>query len=199
MSSTHCQEVKPKSLTGSSGEDSNHSHSTSQEGSKTNEEDEASPDGEASGNGEGSDSGSSESEGSSSDSEITDVADPEEDHKGSSSEAEGLDAECGSSSLETDGEIPTRVATPMKKTKGGNPNSSQMLSLPDLNSKDTEEEQKIQRCKDAQLLDKNLDEWHDRMISEGHAEWKKCDTMICDHADPCKEAKFPDSTGLPLE
>ena len=37
------------------------------------------------------------------------------------------------------------------------------------------------------------------LISEGHTEWKKCDTMICDHMDPCKEAKFPNSTSLPLD
>ena len=37
------------------------------------------------------------------------------------------------------------------------------------------------------------------MISEGHAEWNKCDTMICDHVDPCKEAKFADPAGPPLD
>ena len=37
------------------------------------------------------------------------------------------------------------------------------------------------------------------MISEGHNEWNKCDRMIYDHADPCKEAKFPYPTGLPLD
>ena len=74
--SSNCsQEVKPKSPAGSGGEDSDGSHSTSQEGSETNEEDEAGSDGEASGNGEGSDGGSSDSEGSSGDSEITDAAD----------------------------------------------------------------------------------------------------------------------------
>ena len=120
------------------------------------------------------------------------MADQEEDHdgeaEGSSSKAEGSDAEGGSSSLETDGEIPTRAATPveetkggtlMKEAKGGNPNSSQMLLLPDLDSKDTEEEWKVQWCKDAWLLDKNFNEWHNRMISEGHTEWNKHDTMIC--------------------
>ena len=198
-SSTHSQEVKPKSSAGSGGEDSDGSHSTSQEGRKTNEKDKAGSDGKASRNGEGSDGGSSDSEGSDGDGEITDVADPEEDHEASSSEAEGSDTECGSSSSETAGQIPTRAATPMKETKGGNPNSSQMLSLPDLNSKDTEEEWKVQWCKDAWLLDRNFGEWCKRMTSEGHTEWKKCDTMICDHIDPCKEAKFPDLTSPPLD
>ena len=87
----------------------------------------------------------------------------------------------------------------MKEAKGGNPNSSQMLSLPDLDSKDTKEEWKVQWHKDAWLLDRNFSEWHGRMIGEGHAEWNKHDTMICDHTDPCKEAKFPDPTGPPLD
>ena len=198
-SSTHSQEVKPKSSAGSGGKDSDRSHSTSQEGSKTNEEDKAGSDSEASGNGEGSDSRSSDSEGSGGDGEITDVADPEEDQEGSSSKAEGSGAECSSSSLKTDGEIPTRAATPTKETKGGNPNSSRTLSLPNLNSKDTEEEWKVQWHKDARLLDRNFGEWHDRMISKNHTEWKKHDMMICDHMDPCKEAKFPDPAGLPLD
>ena len=110
--------------------------------------------------------------------------------------------------METEGKIPTRVATPaketkggtpMKEAKGGNPSSSQMLSLPDLDSKDTGEEWNVQQHKDAWLLDRNFGRWHDRMINKGHAEWNKCDTMICDHADPCKEAKFPDPTSLPLD
>ena len=37
------------------------------------------------------------------------------------------------------------------------------------------------------------------MISKDHNEWNTCDTMTCDHVDPCKEAKFPDPISLPLE
>ena len=199
-SSTHSQDIKPTSSAGAGGEDSHSSDSTSQEGSETAEEDEASSDGEASGDGEGSDSRSSDSEGSSGGSEIA---------EGSSSEAEGSDIKSSSSFLETDGEILTRVATPVKETKGGtltketkggNPNSSQMLSLPDLDSKDTVEEWKVQQQhKDAWLLDKNFGEWCDCMISKGHTKWNKCDTMICDHVDPCKEAKFPNPASPPLD
>ena len=118
------------------------------------------------------------------------------------------DVEGGSSSSETDGEIPTRAATLVKETKGGtlmkearggNPSSCQTLSLPNLDSKDTEEEWKVQQHKDAPLLDRNFGEWCDRMISKGHTEWNKHDTMICDHKDPGKEAKFPDPTSLPLD
>ena len=74
-----------------------------------------------------------------------------------------------------------------------------MLSLPDLDSKDLEEEWKIQWHKDAHLLDGKFGKWRDQMISKGHNEWNMHDTMTCDHADPCKEAKFPDPIGLPLE
>ena len=198
-SSTHFQEVKPKSPAGSGGEDSNSSDSTSQEGNKANS------DGEAPRDGEGSDSRSSDSEGSDG---VGEIADHDGGAKKSNSEAEGSDAESSSNSLETDGEIPTRAATQanetkggtlMKEAKGGNPNSSQTLSLPDLDSKDSEEQWKVQWCKDAQLLDRNFGEWCNCMISEGHTEWNKHDTMICDHADPCKEAKFPYPVRPPLE
>ena len=36
-------------------------------------------------------------------------------------------------------------------------------------------------------------------MRKGHDEWHTCDTMTCDHVDPCKEAKFPDPIGPPLE
>ena len=205
MSSTCSQEVKSRSPAGLGDEDSSGSDSTSQEGNETDEEDEASSDGKASGMGKGSDGRSFDSEDSDGSGEI---ADHDEGAKESNSKAEGSDAESSSSSLETDGEIPTRVATPVKETKGGtpmkeakggNPNSSQMLSLPDLDSKDTEEEWKVQWCKDAQFLDRNFGKWHDCMINEGHAEWNKHDTMICDHTDPCKKVKFPDPASPPLE
>ena len=87
----------------------------------------------------------------------------------------------------------------MKKTPGSNPNTSQMLSLPNLDSKDLKEEWKIQQHKDAHLLDEKFGKWWDQMINKGHNAWSTCDTMACDHADPCKEAKFPDPIGPPLE
>ena len=37
------------------------------------------------------------------------------------------------------------------------------------------------------------------MISEGCAEWKECDTMTCNHRDPCKELKYLDPAGPPLD
>ena len=185
-SSTCSKEAKPKSPAGSGGKDSDDSDS-SQEGNKADEEDEANSNGKAFGHGEGSDSRSSDSEDSDDSGEI---ADHDGEAKESTSEAEGSDAESSSSSSETDGEIPTRVANPIKETKGGNPNSSQMLSLPDLSSKDTEEEWKVQQCKDARLLNRNFGKRCDCMISKDHAEWKKHDMMICDNADPCKESQI---------
>ena len=74
-----------------------------------------------------------------------------------------------------------------------------MPSLPEVDNKDTEEEWKVQRHKDTQLLDKNFSEWHDQMISEGHTQWKEHDTMTCDHRDPCKELKYLDPAGPPLD
>ena len=131
------------------------------------------------------------------------MAEPEEDHgeetNGTHSGTEESDSESCSSSSESDGEILVQAASLAKETKGGtsmkdikmgNPNSSQVPSLPDANNKDTEEEEKVQQCKDAWLLDKNFSVWHDQMISKGHADWKKCDTMTCNHADPCKEFKI---------
>ena len=160
--------------------------------------------------GEGQDGGSSDLE-SSGGGEITDAAEPEEDHdeetEGTSRETEESDSESSSSYSKTHGEIPaqptslvkkTKGGTSMKETKIGNPNSSQTPSLPNFNSKDTEEEQKVQRHKDAQLLDKNCSKWCDCMISESNADWKKHDTMTSNQRDPCKELKYPDPAGPPL-
>ena len=81
------------------------------------------------------------------------MAELEEDHdketKGTSSGTEESDSEIGSSSSESDIEIPAQVAPLAKETKGdtsmtetktGNPNSSQTPSLPKVNNEDTEEE-----------------------------------------------------------
>ena len=204
-SSALSQGVKLKSPAGSGGKDSDNSNSTTQEGNKTDEEDEADSNGEAFGDGKGSDDESSDSKDPHDSGEMPDNNGGA---KESNTKAEGSYVESGFSFSETDGEIRPRAATlgmetkggtPMKEAKGGNPNSSQTFSLPDLDSKDTEEEWKVQWCKDAQLLDRNFSEWCNCMISEGHTEWKKHDTMICDHVDPCKKAKFPNPASLPLD
>ena len=41
--------------------------------------------------------------------------------------------------------------------------------------------------------------WHDHMISEDHTDWEKCDTMNCNHGDPCKELRYPDLAEPPLD
>ena len=74
-----------------------------------------------------------------------------------------------------------------------------MLSLPELDSKDSEEEQKTKQHRDANLLDKDLSKWQDQKISEGHQQWDMHDKITYDHTDPCKEAKCPDPIGPPLD
>ena len=161
------------------------------------------PDGGAQDDSKGSDGDGSDEEGSGGSSKITDADGQEENSDGetdeSSSATEESDAESRSSSSESDDETLTKATLPAKKTSGSNPNTSQMLLLPNLDSKDLEEEWKIQWHKDAHLLDEIFSKWQDQMISEGHSEWHMHATMICDHADPCKKAKFPDALGLPLE
>ena len=87
----------------------------------------------------------------------------------------------------------------MKKVPEVNLNTSQKFSLPDLDSKDSDEDWKTKQCMTPHLLDKDFGDWHDKRISEDLHERDKCDKMTCDHADPCKEAKCPDPLGLPLE
>ena len=41
--------------------------------------------------------------------------------------------------------------------------------------------------------------WHTRMISEDCAGWKKHETMTCDHGDSCKELRYLDPAGPPLD
>ena len=202
-SSTHSQETKPKSPLASDGEDSNDGDSASQEGNKSEEKDEADSDSGAPDDGKGSDSGSSDGEGSGGGGKISDADGQDKDCDGetneSNSETEESDAESSSSSSESDDETLTKATPSTKKTPESNPNTSQMLSLPDLDSKDLMEKWKIQWHRDDCLLDEKFGTWQDQMISKGQNEWKMHDTMTYDHADPCNEAKFPDLIGPPLE
>ena len=202
-SSTHFQETKPESPVASDGEDGNEGDSASQEGNESEEKDQADSNGGAPDYSKGSDGGSSDGEGSGGGGEISDANGHDEDSDGetdeSGSETEESDTESSSSSSESDDETPTKATLPTKETPGSIPNTSQTLSLPDLDSKDLKEEWKIQRCKYAHLLDEKFGKWRDQMIGKGHNEGNRHDTMTCDHADSCKEAKFPDPIGLPLE
>ena len=89
--------------------------------------------------------------------------------------------------------------TSAREDKANDPKSPYLPSQPDADNKDSEEEQKCQQCKDTQLLDKNCDAWCTHMISEGCAGWEKHDTMACHHGGPCKELRYPDPTGPPLD
>ena len=93
----------------------------------------------------------------------------------------------------------TKVDTSAKEDKANDPKSPHPPSWPDADNKDSEEEWKCEQCKDDQLLDKNFSAWHTHMIREGCAGWEKCDTMTCNHGDPCKELRYPDPVGPPLD
>ena len=147
-SCTHSQGTKPKSLVASGGEDGHDSDSAFQEGNESEEKDEADSDGRAPGDSEGSDGGSSDRDGSGSSGKISDADGQDEDSDGetdeSGSETEESDTESCSSSSEADDESLTKAIPPTKRTSGSNPNISQTLSLPDVDSKDLKEEWKIQ-------------------------------------------------------
>ena len=148
-SSTHSQKTKPKSTVTS---DSNDGDSASQEGNESEEKDEADSDSRTPDDSEGSDGSGSDGEGSGGGGKISDADGQEEnadwETDESSSEAEESETESSSSSSESDDETLTKASPSMKKTPGSNPNTSQTLSLPNLDSKDLEEEWKIQWCKE---------------------------------------------------
>ena len=142
-------------------------------------------DSESNGNGEvGSDDGYSDSGGSSDDENIgssesgsEETSDDEGAQQGGSdnegkatdSEVEGSDAGGSNSPSKSDHtESPPKAFPPAKKALEVNLNTSQTLSLPDLDSKDSEEEWKAKQCLDAHLLDTNFGKWWDQKISEGH-------------------------------
>ena len=202
-SNTHSQETKSESLVTSDSEGGLNSDSASQEGNESEEKVEVDSNSGAQDDSEGLDGDSSDKEGPGGSSKITEADGQDKDSDGemdeSSSVTEESDTDSSSSSSDSDDETLTKATPPVKKTSGSNPNTSQMLSLPDLDSKDLEEQQKTQQCKDAHLLDGKFGKWWDQMISQGHNEWHMHDTMTCDHADPWKGAKFPDHLGPPLE
>ena len=150
------------------------------DGSTTSKNDsESDGEGEAGSNDGDSDSGSS-SDGESSSSSESDSGEASDDKgtqqggsdnegEGSDSEAEGSDAggsSCPSKSDHT--ESPLKASSSVKKAPEVNLNASQMLSLPDLDSKDSVEEWRAMWHRDACLLDTNFGKWQDQKISKGH-------------------------------
>ena len=88
----------------------------------------------------------------------------------------------------------TKKAHPNRKTVETDPNTM----LPELDSKDSEEEWRTNCCSFACHMDVDFSVWRDKKISQGLKEWDEWDKMTCDHAEPCKEAKYPDPLGAPL-
>ena len=48
-------------------------------------------------------------------------------------------------------------------------------------------------------MDVDLSVWRDKKISEGLKQWDEWDKMTYNHAEPGKEAKYPDPLGAPLD
>ena len=113
----------------------------------------------------------------------------------SCNEAEESGSESSSSSLES--EVEAKKARPNRKTAEANPNTSQSISLPELDSKDSKEECKSNCRSFAHCMD--VGAWRDKKISVGLKQWDEWDKMTCDHVEPCKEAKCPDPLGTPLD
>ena len=198
------QGTQPESPTASDPDEGSGGSSASEDGSESDGEGEAGSNGRASDSGSSSDdesSGSSESGSEeASDNEGTQQDGSDNEDEGSGSEMEGSDAGGGSSPSKSDhAESPPKASPPAKKGPEVNLNTSQTLSLPDLDSKDSEEERKTNWCRDARLLEKDFGKWWDQKISEGLRHWDEHDKITCDHADPCKEAKSPNQLGLPLD
>ena len=180
------------------------------DGSTPSEDDsESNGEGEVGSNDRESDSGSSSDDesssnsqsdsGEASDNEGTQQGGSNNEGKGPDSEVEGSDTGGGSSPSKSDHtESPPKVSSPVKKALEVNLNTSQMLSLPDLDSKDSEEKWKAKWHQDAHLLDTNFGKWQDQKISEGLLQWDEHDKKTYDHTDPCKEEKCPYLLGPPL-
>ena len=156
---------------------------------------------DSSGSSDDESSSSSESDsGEASDDKGTEQGGSDNEGEGSDSEAEGSDTRGSSCPSKSDhAKSLPKASSPVKKAPEVNLNASQMLSLLDLDSKDSEEEWRAKQCQDAHLLDTNFDKWWDQKISEGHLQWDEHDKKTYDHADPCKETKCPNLLGPLLD
>ena len=112
-------------------------------------------------------------------------------------EAEESGSKSGSSSSES--EAVTKKAQPERKTSKPDPNTSQPILLPELDSKDSKEEWKTNHHGFACHMDTDFSVWRDKKISKGLKQWYEWDKMTCNHIDPCKEVKYPDPLGAPLD
>ena len=138
----------------------------------------------------------------------------EDESEGEGSNNEGSSSECrefcnnneewgsgsGSNAWESDEETPKAKPNqpPPEASSETNQAPSQAPSIPEVSDKDSEDEQKSNCCDYVCSQDVDFGAWRDCMISEGHEEWSKHDKMICNHIDPNKRVKYPDSLGKPI-
>ena len=93
--------------------------------------------------------------------------------KESCSEAEEYGGESSSSSSES--EVRAKKAHPDRKTAETDSNTSQPLSLPEFDSKDSEEEWKTNSHSFPHHMDADFGTWRDKKISEGLKQWDEWD------------------------
>ena len=106
-------------------------------------------------------------------------------------EESGSETSCSSS----ESEVEVKKAHPSKKTVEVDP----ITTLPKLDSKDSQEECKMNSHGFAHCTDADFGAWWDRKISQGLKQWDKRDKMTCDHTNPGKEARCSNPLGAPLD
>ena len=99
-----------------------------------------------------------------------------------------------SSSSFSGSEVEVKKAHPSKETVKADPNTT----LPKLDSKDFEEECKINHCGFACHTDAEFGPWWNKKISQDLKQWDKRDKMTSDHAEPGKDVRCPEPLGMPL-
>ena len=108
-------------------------------------------------------------------------------------EVEEFGSESGSSSSES--KVEAKKAHPSRKTAETDPSTI----LPELNSKDSEEEWETSCCSFAHHMDADFSTWRDKKISQGLKQWDERNKMTWDHVESGKEAKCPDPLGMLLD
>ena len=80
--------------------------------------------------------------------------------------------------------VEVKKACPSRKTVMNDPN----ITLPELDSKESKEEQKMSHYGFAHHMDADFGTWRDKKISQGLKQRDERDKMTCDHTEPGKEA-----------
>ena len=103
-------------------------------------------------------------------------------------------------STSTKSEDKEKKPSPMGKASSeADTDTSQTSLLPEIQSTDTEEEQRMSHQAFVHLMDEGFGTWWDQKIKDGLEQWSKQDVMICDHANPLKKAKSLDPLGAPID